>query len=65
MLVNNESEVYFMSDTRKLEILESIATVAQDSAERGSLDSSVYADVFEYISETLCTLTAKESGVRV
>lgn len=37
----------------KLRALESIAIVAQDSAETGNLDQSVYADVFEHIATAL------------
>lgn len=53
-----------MEENRKLEIMESIATVAQDSAEAGNLDATTYADVFEYIACTLHTLIA-EGGARV
>ena len=42
-----------MDENRKLEIMESIATIAQDSAEAGNLDATTYADVFEYIACTL------------
>lgn len=38
-----------MKDTRRLELLESVAVVAQDSAEHGRINSSIYADVFELI----------------
>ncbi|MDD3337800.1 MAG: hypothetical protein PHS82_02975 [Lachnospiraceae bacterium] len=48
-----------MDNTRKLQILESIATVAQDSAESGNLDQSTYADVFELISDALHSLTTE------
>lgn len=51
-----------MTENRKLEIMESIATVAQDSAEAGNLDSTIYADVFEYISDTLHTLISEMGG---
>lgn len=51
-----------MSKTRQLEIMESIATVAQDSAEAGNLDATTYADVFEYISDTLHTLISEMGG---
>ena len=53
-----------MSKTRKLEIMESIATVAQDSAETGNLDSSEYANVFEYIAEAIHSLITEEGGAR-
>lgn len=48
-----------MKDTRRLELLESIAVIAQDSAEHGQIDSSIYADVFEFIAESLHTMTMK------
>lgn len=51
-----------MSDKRKLEIMENIAVVAQDSAESGNLDSSVYAGVFEYIADGITTLIAGMGG---
>jgi hypothetical protein len=60
-----ESEVYFMSEKRQLEIMESIATVAQDSAEAGNLDQTLYADVFEYISGTLHSLISQMGGAAV
>lgn len=39
-----------MNENRKLKALESIATLAQESAEHGQMDPSVYADVFELIA---------------
>lgn len=48
-----------MNDKRKLEILESIVIIAQDSAESGNLDQSLYADVFEFISSELHALSTK------
>lgn len=53
-----------MEENRKLEIMESIATVAQDSAEAGNLDSTTYADVFEYIADGLHTLISKMGGAK-
>jgi hypothetical protein len=54
-----------MNETRQLEIMESIATVAQDSAEAGNLDQTLYADVFEYISDTLHSLISQMGGATV
>lgn len=51
-----------MEENRKLEIMESIATVAQDSAETGNLDSTIYADVFKYIADGLHTLISEMGG---
>jgi hypothetical protein len=47
---------------RQLEILESIATVAQDSAEKGNLDPSYYADAFEYIADAVHSLISQMGG---
>lgn len=40
----------------KLTAIADIATVAQDSAERSSLDPSVYARVFELIAALIMSL---------
>jgi hypothetical protein len=39
--------------------------VAQDSAEAGNLDQTLYADVFEYIADTLHSLISQMGGAAV